>query len=912
MGIASASNMPGARSDAMSWRDDSGNLWLFGGLGYAGSEGFLNDIWTYNVTNDEWTWIGGSSIINQNGNYGTKGTTNPTNQPGARKDGFAIKDGNGIFWLFGGYGGDGSTNGYFNDMWKYNSSTGNWTWVSGTDQKNLIATYFTGATPSTSNYPGGRTGSVGWRDGNGNLLIFGGEGNDDNQVVGNLNDLWEFDISSKEWTWIKGSEFSDQSGSYGTLGVNQISNTPGGRRGSVNWKDNDGNYILFGGYGVDENGDEGYLNDLWMFSSVVPQWIWISGNKTINEKGEVLFRGGPGNSNDIAGARHGAVNLKDANGYPVIFGGEGLGDKTSDIGLLSDMWIYNDLENNTYYWKFLNGKATIDNKGIFSSVKYPGARTDHNTWVDKVTGNLSLFGGAGYDASGDYRRLNDVWTYDVNNDEWEWQKGDKWGDSFGDYGTLGISDADNLPPSREHAMILQTTNGNIWLFGGAGVDNTNVFSFLNDLWRYNPANSLWTWVGGTQGYNQAGNYGSIGVTSSTNIPGGRYLHSGWINENTSELWIFGGLGFDVNGFSGKLNDLWKYDGTNWTWMGGSNTEDQSGIYALQGVAAASNIPGGRYGYASWKDDSGNFWLFGGSGIDVDGNFGSLNDLWKYDILIGQWVWVTGSNKIDQNGSYGSQGIPKASNSPGARSHAVSWKDENGIFWLFGGFGYNNIGSIGSLNDLWKFDGTNWTWVSGSNSVFAAGNFGSIGIPNESNIPSGNKNASGWVDDDNDIYFFGGYGFDDNGVDGHLSALWKYEPANGYVRIKIYLEGPYDNGNMNTALNSSLPNLQPFDISKHTGNELVESDFFTNHPDIVDWVIVELRTNGVDNKPSVKIASRAAFVKSDGTIVDIDGESDVVFNSITPGEYHIAVHQRNHLSVVSSGDITVGGNNEPSP
>jgi hypothetical protein len=46
-------------------------------------------------------------------------------------------------------------------------------------------------------------------------------------------------------------------------------------------------------------------------------------------------------------------------------------------------------------------------------------------------------------------------------------------------------------------------------------------------------------------------------------------------------------------------------------------------------------------------------------------------------------------------------------------------------WLFGGYGYDakggggqlglvDIGGDGYLSDLWKFDGNNWTWVSGSN------------------------------------------------------------------------------------------------------------------------------------------------------------------------------------------------------
>src|SRR6266851_4607758 len=65
---------PGARTNAVSWTDASGNFWLFGGFGKdgAGTLGFLNDLWEY--TGGTWTFISGSSFANQVGiGYGTPG-----------------------------------------------------------------------------------------------------------------------------------------------------------------------------------------------------------------------------------------------------------------------------------------------------------------------------------------------------------------------------------------------------------------------------------------------------------------------------------------------------------------------------------------------------------------------------------------------------------------------------------------------------------------------------------------------------------------------------------------------------------------------------------------------------------------------------------------------------------------------
>ena len=48
-------------------------------------------------------------------------------------------------------------------------------------------------------------------------------------------------------------------------------------------------------------------------------------------------------------------------------------------------------------------------------------------------------------------------------------------------------------------------------------------------------------------------------------------------------------------------------------MSGANTTGQIGVYGTKGVPAAANVPGARTGSISWKDSSGNLWLFGGYG-----------------------------------------------------------------------------------------------------------------------------------------------------------------------------------------------------------------------------------------------------------------------------------------------------------
>src|SRR5208283_2970374 len=238
---------------------------------------------------------------------------------------------------------------------------------------------------------------------------------------------------------------------------------------------------------------------------------------------------------------------------------------------------------------------------------------------------------------------------------------------------------------------------------------------LNDLWEYTPVPQItgqpfnpgqWTWVGGSSAVGQPGTYGTLGTAAAGNIPGARDGAVNWIDAS-GNFWLFGGNGCASSATtpcaskdSGNLNDLWEYSAGEWTWVSGSDVVNQSGTYGTLGTAGASNIPGARFDAVSWIDSSGNFWLFGGAGLDSADNSGRLNDLWKYGA--GQWTWVGGSNVNGQLGTYGSVGMGGPSNIPGARTLGVSWTDASGNFWLFGGTGYDWLGSNGFLNDLWQF------------------------------------------------------------------------------------------------------------------------------------------------------------------------------------------------------------------
>jgi hypothetical protein len=142
------------------------------------------------------------------------------------------------------------------------------------------------------------------------------------------------------------------------------------------------------------------------------------------------------------------------------------------------------------------------------------------------------------------------------------------------------------------------------------------------------APNQWTWVSGSNTVNQQGSYGTLGVPAPGNIPGSRDSAMSW-TDAAGNLWFFGGEGFGSNG-GGFFNDLWKFSGGEWTWMGGSSVGGQPGTYGTLGTPAAGNVPGGRVNAATWTDAHGNLWLFGGFAVE-SGTAGYFNDLWEYQM-----------------------------------------------------------------------------------------------------------------------------------------------------------------------------------------------------------------------------------------------------------------------------------------
>jgi len=428
------------------------------------------------------------------------------------------------------------------------------------------------------------------------------------------------------WRWVAGSDFVNAPGIYGTEGAAAANNTPGARRQPVAWTDAAGNFWLFGG----SVGSLGMLNDLWEYAASAGQWVWQGGSESVGAAASYGSQGAPAADNN-PGAREGAAKWTDAAGNLWLFGGDSLAGQSSE-------------------------------------------------------------------------EFSDLWRYDPTTALWTWVGGSNTAASAGSYGTLDVPAAGNLPPARTDAISWVDSAGIFWLFGGAQLNsNGGYLALLNDLWSYAPATGLWTWVGGSNTPNAAGVYGTQGSAAASNVPGARMGGSAWLDAS-GNVWLFGGLALGQGGVAQEFNDLWEYNpgSGQWTWVGGSDGPNAAGVYGTQRAGTFGNTPGARVSAVSWKDHSGNFWLFGGYGYSQVGNLGNLNDLWEYNLGSGVWTWVGGSPSLAGYGTYGTRGIAASSNLPGARQQAVGWLDSGGDFWLFGGFGVDSLSEVGDLNDLWRF------------------------------------------------------------------------------------------------------------------------------------------------------------------------------------------------------------------
>lgn len=390
-GVPDPMNKPGGIYEGCEWVDLAGNFYFYGGLDY--NSATQADLWRFDPSTNEWTWLNGPGGTGGYPVYGTRGIASPTNQPGDRGYGMlSWVDNGGNLWMYGGYSNTSFT--FLADFWKYNISTNLWTWMGGDTLSNSTGYHGVMGMPSPLNHPPPSSeNACSWVEGD-DLWFYGGS----SQGGPSIGDMWRYNISSDMWTWMKGDTTIGAAPVYGTLGVSAPANFPGARTCYSRWKDLNGDLWIFGG-----STSAGYNNDLWRYVIATNEWTWMHGANVPYDGGFYGTKCGASTILDCPSARfESRVTWTDACGTFWLFGGFG-------GALQNDLWRY---DINTDLWTWVSGNSVAGatsiygTKGVSSPTNMPGGKAGAHAFKD-LNGNLWLFGGS--DAGGNMS--NDLWRY---------------------------------------------------------------------------------------------------------------------------------------------------------------------------------------------------------------------------------------------------------------------------------------------------------------------------------------------------------------------------------------------------------------------------------------------------------------------------------------------------------------------
>jgi gliding motility-associated-like protein len=416
-------------------------------------------------------------------------------------------------------------------------------------------------------------------------------------------------------------------------------------------------------------------------------WTWISGSPVGNPPANYGAQGVPFPSNTPPGLYE-CAEWTDLNGNFWIHGG-----LTSQAATIENcLWKYDPA---TGIWTWMKGASTAGSAGVYgvqgvpSPANYPSGRSYAPiSWTD-ANGDFWLYGGVGFDINGTQGNLQDLWRYTVATNEWTWMAGPDTVDGLPNHGTILVPAITNVPHgTQESASNWVDATGKLWMYCGTWAD---------DMWMYDPATNLWTWMSGQNVSPVPTNFGTLGVTSPTNTPGNRWVFNKWTDQQ-GNFWIYSG--FQDNGFAG---DMWMYNPNTllWTWMAGDSSYVPNlldvvgnlGTFSQQCVPGSNHPPVALEDRACWTDACGRFWSASGANY-----LGLFNTMWFFDPQTLQFTWVTGSLTPNDPGNFGLQNVPAPTNIPPGLGGKHAFKTANGDLWMFGGTNVNGD----CYNTFWRY------------------------------------------------------------------------------------------------------------------------------------------------------------------------------------------------------------------
>ncbi|MBN1340027.1 MAG: hypothetical protein JXA03_11930 [Bacteroidales bacterium] len=160
---------------------------------------------------------------------------------------------------------------------------------------------------------------------------------------------------------------------------------------------------------------------------------------------------------------------------------------------------------------------------------------------------------------------------------------------------------------------------------------------------------------------------------------------------------------------------------------------------------------------------------------------------------------------------------------------------------------------------------------------------------------------------NRLYYWRVSAIDGFGVESNFSDGTNYFIYLLDVNIKVFIEGPFLGSVMGTGLNDNnfLPLSQPYNMPPwdYYGTESVNA---IPNPDIVDWLLIELRetAGGPETATGNTVVFRkAVFLNKYGELRETNGISPLSFPVSFDQNIYIVISHRNHLAVMSAIPVT---------
>lgn len=222
------------------------------------------------------------------------------------------------------------------------------------------------------------------------------------------------------------------------------------------------------------------------------------------------------------------------------------------------------------------------------------------------------------------------------------------------------------------------------------------------------------------------------------------------------FWLVGG--FDDTYWR---NAVWNYDPKTdlYRWVAGKVDDPNNNYLALGdfGIPSPDVFPGGALSLtATTTDHNDNIWIYGSS-------YQPQYEFWRLNTTSVEFTYFGKNNQVAKAVG-GDKGVPSMDTYPGHVDGGSMFVDSQNNLWLFHGY------YAKTFNTVWHFNTTSymWTWVWGEVSTAVAPDF-------SNNYWSGRYAAGGFIDSDDRVWLFGGFGNspENNGEDS-WDDMWSFD------------------------------------------------------------------------------------------------------------------------------------------